>query len=118
MGLDWFAFTEEVNQESWRSEYFQSGYYRGKGVSYDENICKYLVNVDDCYGTSADRKDICGHIRMKTNQKWNIVRAIDTAFKLPEDEIVLEDETYEEWREWMEGAREFLASNEFIFCWY
>lgn len=113
MGLDWVAM-EQVGGE-WRGV----SMYRGKGVAYDKNI-ETLDYDNECYGIEEHtHKDISGLPYMPRNVKWELYTIINALLKVPEDELELEGwDSYEEWRDFMEGAKEFLKHHERIFCWY
>tara|TARA_R110002110_G_scaffold373875_1_gene583710 strand:+ start:109 stop:495 length:387 start_codon:yes stop_codon:yes gene_type:complete len=128
MGLDWIAFAEDEN-----GKWDGVGVFRGKGVSYDKNIldAKPLMvvpwmtweknAVDICYGDNIHKhNDINDLPYMHRNEKWCLITLIDDLLKKPPCDIKLEspDDTYQEWRDFMEDASYFLKENERVFCWY
>ena len=128
MGLDWIAFEENEN-----GKWDGVGVFRGKGVAYDVNIeeAKPLMVIpcvnwekdadEICYGDRDHKhKDINDLPYMPRNEKWCLIKLIWELLEKPENEIALEcdDDTYEEWREFMEEASFFLMTNERVFCWY
>ena len=134
MGLDWISY--ELNEEG---EEFQKGYYRGKGVAYDKNI-EELSNTGDfdnveneCYGDPKnvrkikedDGEELERDYIMTEEQKQLIESAIEFLLKEPEETIewVESWDSYQEWRDWMQGALDFLQDvdydeGEYIWCWF
>ena len=117
MGLDWIGFNQMDG------EWEQTGYYRGKGIAYDKNIEEIGDLDNDCYGIEDhDHTDICGCSYMPRNIKWYLYAEIVHLLEKPSEEILLNpdypNETYEVWREFMVGAKEFLETNDRVFCWY
>ena len=131
MGLDWVAY-EQDDDGKWECV----GTFRGKGVSYDQNILdakpllicgagrqswNYEKAEDICYGNNDH-----GHQEMSTlpymfrNEKWKLITLIDELLRKPPCDIKLEssDDTYGEWRDFMEDASCFLKENERVFCWF
>ena len=93
--------------------------FRGKGVSWDPNINRVLSDNDDCYGEEGTLEDFDGPV-MTDTQRTNVIEAIKEVLKKPKSQIELEDEddTYEEWEEFMNEALCFLESFELIYCWF
>ena len=118
MGLDWIAMYYIYIDDT--DEWTTDGCYRGKGVAWDKNIENLEgYDVNDCYG---DYDCIIGEQRqcMTSEQRENTINAIDKVMKMDKDDIILDgyDYEYDEWLDFMEGAKEFLIEHEHIFCWF
>ena len=134
MGLDWIVY-QYVNGDEVNVDW--DGYYRGKGVAYDKNIRK-LDEIDTfkdvsnaCYGDENNIRKIKGddgeeEIRnfiMTPEQKKLVESAIQHVLDLPEEQIDTDEQPYEQWRKWMEGALKFLKyvdyeKDYYIWCWW
>jgi len=128
MGLDWIAFHLMADGEE-----FNIGSYRGKGVAYDKNIEEQHGEVrNDCYGDPENVKtikdddgdDITRDNIMTEEQRDNITAALEELLEADKDTIKHEEnDSYEEWREWMQGALDFLEGvdydeGQYIWCWF
>ena len=116
MGLDWIAMYYIYIDDT--DEWTTDGCYRGKGVAWDKNIENLEgYDVNDCYG---DYDCIIGEQRqcMTSEQRENTINAIDKVMKMDKDDIILDGYEYDEWLDFMEGAKEFLIEHEHIFCWF
>lgn len=135
MGLDWIVFQYVDGEELAVSD----GYYRGKGVAYDKNIKKLDDNdtfknvCNSCFGDETNTRKTKGddgeeetrNWIMTPEQKQLVESAIQHVLDLPKEQIHTDtdEERYEEWREWMEGALKFLKSVDYdkdyyIWCWW
>jgi hypothetical protein len=118
MGLDWIAFTYDEDLKKWT----HCDMFRGKGVAYDKNIENLGNDLDNmCYGHQEhNHKDINELPYIPRNEKWKIITAIRQLCEKEESEIIVQwdDETYEDWLDFMQRAEQFLVDNEFVFCWY
>ena len=126
MGLDWIAF--ELNEEG---EEWNLGTYRGKGVAYDKNLEDMKEVTNACYGDTNNVREINGDDGEKTQrnhimtreQKKIIEDALEELLDKDEADIDTDGEEYQEWRDWMEGALEFLREidydeDKYIWCWF
>jgi len=125
MGLDWLAFQMIEGEE------VQKGYYRGKGVAYDKNLEDKTDVCNACYGDPKNVRKIKGddgeeverEYIMTEEQKQMIQDALEELLEEPQGDIDTDGEEYQEWRDWMEGALNFLQDvdydeGEYIWCWF
>ncbi len=125
MGLDWMAFQMIEGEE------VRKGYYRGKGVAYDKNLEDKTDVTNACYGDPKnvrkikddDGEEVERDYIMTEEQKQMIQVALEEILEEPQGDIDTDGQEYQEWRDWMEGALNFLQDvdydeGEYIWCWF
>jgi len=116
MGLDWIAF--EPDEEE-KGEWQQCGYFRGKGIAWDPNV-EEVMDTNECYGEEDAMKDkgLEGHYMTK-DQRSNVIAALETVLKKPQEQIKLEDDdTYEDWEAFVREGLAILVAHDVIWCWW
>ena len=111
MGLDWIG-CEKIEDDA---KYNQTGYFRGKIISYDPNI-EALADFDcnDAYGEEVEDGWF-----MSDCQRKSVICAIKCVLDKPSNEIDWDGfDDYDDWKSTFQFAHDFLENNEHIHCWF